>query len=33
VDSIAARWRILGARATFDESGEAPSLIVAPVAT
>ena len=32
VDSIAERWRILGARATFDESGESPSLIVGPVA-
>lgn len=32
-DSINTRWRILGARATFDESGENPALIVAPVAT
>lgn len=32
IDSISARWRILGARAIFDESGENPSLIVSPVA-
>lgn len=32
IDSISGRWRILGARATFDEDGEAPSLIVSPVA-
>jgi hypothetical protein len=32
IDSITNRWRILGARATFDEGGEFPSLIVSPVA-
>ncbi len=32
IDSISERWRILGAQATFDENGEAPSLIVGPVA-
>ncbi len=32
IDSMAERWRIVGAHATFDESGEAPSLIVSPVA-
>lgn len=33
IDSIATEWRILGARATFDDSGENPSLIVSPVVT
>ena len=33
LDTITGRWRILGARATVDEDGEAQSLIVQPVAT
>lgn len=33
IDSINTRWRLLGARATFDEGGENPALIVAPIAT
>lgn len=33
IDSINTRWRILGARATFDDAGENPAIIVAPVAT
>lgn len=33
IDNIATNWRILGARATFDEAGENPQVLVQPVVT